>query len=72
MEPCDDHVWITVHGKNWAIRAISRPVFYLWRGYAPDLEFAVLDTSKIDWKAYCDAAVKLLEERRTGCCDHEL
>lgn len=60
----DDHIWMTVAGSAWAIRAIHRNVFYLWRGYMDDgtLELASVDVSEVDWVAYCDKAVEMIEQ----------
>src|SRR5215471_2906064 len=62
----DDHIWITVAGEGWAIERIEGPILHLWRGHAPDLEYATLDTSNVNWAHYCSAAVHLLRLRGVG------
>lgn len=48
----DDHCWLTAGGEAWAIRRIMRRPeglrFYVWRGYAPHLEYATIDMPA-DW-----------------------
>lgn len=66
MEQHDDHIWFNVNGKSWAIQFIERGpplVFYLWRGYWPNLEFTAYEFINPDWKGYCEAAVQMLRER---------
>jgi hypothetical protein len=60
----DDHIWLTIAGEGWAIRAIHRSIFYLWRGdfWSGTLELQTVDVADVDWDMYCDRAVKLLEE----------
>jgi hypothetical protein len=64
MSQHDDHIWLTVRGEGWAIRAIEREhdsmIFHLWRGYEPDLEYLVVEMSKPNWPAYCEAASRML------------
>jgi len=62
-EQHDNHIWLTVSGQAWAIRAIHKPIFYLWRGYMHDgtLETASLDTSEVDWDMYCERAAEFIE-----------
>ena len=71
MEQHDDHIWMTVHGEGWAIRSIERfaieggreaMVFFLWRGYAPLLQYLDLMVTDPDWPGYCQHAVEKLEE----------
>jgi hypothetical protein len=67
----DDHIWFTVHGEGWAIRRIERvgdeTVVSLWRGYYPELEFAALRVSCVDWDAYCRDAAALLATLCEDC-----
>jgi hypothetical protein len=61
----DDHIWLTVDGEAWAIMAINRfppdvVVFYLWRGYQPNLDYRVVECTNYDWAGYCEAAVRKL------------
>lgn len=58
----DDHIWLTVSGSAWAIKAIRWPTIYLWRGYEPKLEYAVVDMSEFNADAYCDRAALALNE----------
>lgn len=58
----DDHIWLTVYGEAWAIRAMSWPYILLWRGYEPDLEFAVIHMSGFCQEAYCEKAAALLKD----------
>jgi hypothetical protein len=65
----DDHIWLTVNGEAWAIRAIERPdswVFRLWRGYYPELEFLSVEVKSPDWDSYCEAAIKMLRDARAA------
>lgn len=52
----DDHIWLTVGGDAWAIQSIHGPLIMLWRGYAPHLEYAMVDVANVDWAAYCACA----------------
>lgn len=52
----DDHIWLTIDGEGWAIYRIDGPLFTLWRGFAPELEFLRVDLSHMDWTAYSNAA----------------
>ena len=58
----DDHCWIMANGLSWAIRAIHGKIFYLWRGYEPNIQRATLDTTEIDWDMYCIKAVEMLDK----------
>jgi hypothetical protein len=68
-EQHDDHIWLSVRGEGWAIRAIEREheamIFHLWRGYEPDLEFATVEFTETNWPAYCEAAAALLSRNVT-------
>jgi hypothetical protein len=62
----DDHIWLTVGGEPWAIRAIERCgplVFRLWRGYFPELEYRSVEMINPDWDSYCKMAIKMLDRR---------
>ncbi|HEY7417412.1 MAG TPA: hypothetical protein VH593_19670 [Ktedonobacteraceae bacterium] len=65
-EQHDDHIWLTVNGRAWAIRAIIRTrhhyIFQLWRGYSPNLEHIAIECINVDWEAYCEAAIEMLRE----------
>ena len=67
-EQHDDHIWLTVLGGAWAIKAMVRLdhqnmlVMHLWRGYEPDLAYMTVALTNYDWAAYCDAAAALLRE----------
>jgi hypothetical protein len=61
----DDHIWLTAGGSAWAIRRVHRSNgqayrLDLWRGYKPDLEFAHLDITSVDWDSYCAKAATRL------------
>lgn len=56
----DDHIWLTVHGEAWAIRAMHWPVIWLWRGYWPDLEYTVVRLDNFNSDHYADAAVAMM------------
>jgi hypothetical protein len=56
----DDHIWVTVRGEAWAIAEIYKSWIWLWRGYWPNMEVALLDTNGIDWVGYCDRAVFMM------------
>lgn len=56
----DDHIWITVNGEAWAIRAIRGNVLWLWRGYWPNLQYSAIEISNFDVEEYCDRAAKML------------
>jgi hypothetical protein len=72
----DDHIWLTVGGEAWAIESISGSIIYLWRGYAPTLEFylwhgyypsleySVVDMTGFDYDDYCAKAARALEEAK--------
>lgn len=62
-EQQDDHCWLTVNRAGWKIRGKTGDLVYLWRGYVPDEEYAVLDTGCVEMKKYCDAAAELLARR---------
>lgn len=66
MKTYDDHVWIIAGGTAWAIRAIREggKTFDLWRGREPNIVYATLDASAVDWARYCDAATTMLERPR--------
>lgn len=57
----DDHCWLVFNGQAWAIRRINYPLFELWRGYWPLLEFIILDVSEVNWDHYCATAADWLE-----------
>lgn len=58
----DDHIWMTIGGEAWAIRQISDNKIFYWRGYAPFLEYTVIDVRDVNWALYCEHAVKKLEK----------
>ena len=58
----DDHIWLTVVGEGWAIRAINGNFIYLWRGYAPFIEYSGIDMRDFNYNKYCDMAVEMLEK----------
>jgi hypothetical protein len=64
MEQHDDHIWLVVGGKAWAIYAIEHDdviwSFHLWRGYYPDLEERTLIMINPDWDNYCECAIEML------------
>lgn len=63
-EQHDHHIWLTVYGENWAIHRIGRGarlMFYLWRGYEPNLQFLTIEMAEPDWDGYCAAAVAMLD-----------
>ena len=59
----DDHIWLTVLGEAWAIRAIEpdRETFHLWRGYEPDLEYLTVQLKKMNHAAYAEMAAAWLK-----------
>jgi hypothetical protein len=61
-EQHDDHVWLTVGGRGWAIYVMRGPLLTLWRGHYPYIEYSFLDISDVDWEAYHRAALKLLRK----------
>lgn len=63
-EQHDDHIWITAAGEAWAIQRIHGNTFYLWRGYAPQLEYAVIRFLKKNWAGYADLASQMLTQAR--------
>ena len=58
----DDHIWLCVGSKMWAIWAIDGPIVHLWRGYAPNLEFSAVDLSEFRPDDYY---IKIVEMWRT-------
>jgi hypothetical protein len=64
-EQHDDHIWLTVGGEAWAIKRISGPLIQLWRGYEPELEYAVVDMSGFNADAYAAEATQLLARSRS-------
>ena len=58
----DDHIWLTVDGEAWAIYRIRWPIIFLWRGYAPNLEYFAVEMSEFDNDAYVAKAAAMLEE----------
>jgi hypothetical protein len=66
MEQHDDHIWVVVLGESWAIEGIRHKedstVFYLWRGYYPNIERSSAELKNWDWTSYCEAAVAVLYE----------
>jgi hypothetical protein len=56
----DDHIWLTVGGRAWAIYAMNGTDICLWRGYHPYIEYSYLDISKVDWESYHRKALKIL------------
>lgn len=60
-EQHDDHIWLTAGGSAWAIMRIHGNTIYLWRGYAPKLEYAVIRWHKKNWPGYADVAAQLLK-----------
>ena len=63
-EPHDDHCWLTVNGSAWTIHSVHPSVMVLWRGRAPQLEWAAIDMTGLDWGAYCEVASRQLEHGR--------
>jgi hypothetical protein len=64
-EQYDDHIWIKANDEAWAIQSIERDqfdmVFLLWRGYAPEIEYAtIVFPLNHDWSHYCKAAALML------------
>jgi hypothetical protein len=59
-EQHDDHIWLTAAGEAWAIRAIRGERIYLWRGYAPNLQYCILEWPPVHWSHYADHAAQLL------------
>lgn len=57
----DDHIWLTAGDKAWAIYLIVGPIYYLWRGYHPNIEWSILDVSNVNWESYINKATSLLE-----------
>jgi hypothetical protein len=58
----DDHIWLTWCGEGWAIERIEDDVIFLWRGYAPDLEFLKVRWSRTYWPDYAERAARMLRE----------
>jgi hypothetical protein len=56
----DDHIWLTVGGRAWAIYAKDGDLITLWRGYHPYIEWSYLDISKVDWDSYHQKALAIL------------
>ena len=65
-EQHDDHIWLTVDGEAWAIKRVSWPLIQLWRGYEPELEYAVVNMSGFNADAYVAKATRLLQGRGRG------
>lgn len=69
LEQHDDHIWLTIGGKAWAIRSIEHHraasvlVLHLWRGYVPCLEYISVEFVSVNWDEYCEKAVKMLNDR---------
>lgn len=68
MKQHDDHVWVTMNGRSWAICEIPRrpdggfDIIHCWRGYWPFLQYTTIDVTEItSWEPYCEAAAQLLE-----------
>jgi hypothetical protein len=71
-EQHDDHMWLKVGGKNWAIRFIRWPIIYLWRGYSPWIEYGAVDITDFDDDLYCDRAVALLSSRFVAMVERDM
>jgi hypothetical protein len=65
-EQHDDHIWLTVDGEAWAIKRVSWPLIQLWRGYEPELEYAVVNMSGFKADAYVAEADAASADRRHG------
>jgi hypothetical protein len=60
-EQHDDHIWLTINGEAWAINEIIGTLIVLWRGYAPNIDWAFVETTGMNWAAYCEAAAARLK-----------
>lgn len=60
-EQQDDHCWLTCGGLNWKIRGKRGDTIYVWRGYSPHLEYAIIDVSLLDTEEYCQKAWEMLQ-----------
>jgi hypothetical protein len=56
----DDHIWLTVGGKAWAIHGVDGDLIHLWRGFYPYIQYAMLDISNVNWESYHQKAIDLL------------
>jgi hypothetical protein len=56
----DDHCWIVIGGEAWCIHYIEAPIIILWRGYAPFIEYNMLDISDMNMEQYCMIANQIL------------
>lgn len=57
----DDHIWLNVGGRSWAIHSMNEHGVTLWRGYYPYIEYSYLDISNVDWESYHRKYDALLE-----------
>jgi hypothetical protein len=64
----DDHCWLCADGM-WAIHSMRWPLVLLWRGYDPDIEYMLMDLSKVDWDAYYAKAIEMIERARKEVID---
>jgi hypothetical protein len=61
----DDHMWLSIAGEQWRIKAIEDRTMLLERGFSEDApETKQIDLSKAKWNKYVDAAVMMLEAMR--------
>jgi hypothetical protein len=56
----DDHIWLTVRGEAWAIQSKFESWIWLWRGYSPNIEVALIDVMGIDWVVYVNRALFMI------------
>jgi len=62
-EQHDDHIWLTAGGSAWAIEWICGDIIGLWRGHWPNLEFSLLNVSKVNWESYCKKCAEMNHAR---------
>lgn len=62
MTQHDDHIWLTLLGEAWAIRAIEGDIIWLWRGYQPDIEHMSVHWPKYSHVASAEKAAAWLKD----------
>jgi hypothetical protein len=61
----DDHTWLILYGEAWKIYRLDVGIVSLWRVDPVTLRnwFATVDMGRMDWEAYVDDAVWLMQHR---------
>jgi hypothetical protein len=64
MDQHNDHCIVNIYGDLWCIIGARPGLFEVLRRIDGNtIETAYIDTTKVDWDAYCKEAVKLLYQR---------